>query len=188
MTLILMRALGLVGAGALLGLLVNGVRPDGVRFARFAAPSACTVTAAGGEQAPGLAPVETLAPREAAGLCGDAATVIADVRPAADFAEGHVSGAIHLPCTASGQAASAAVDLVAGRRTLIVYGEGTEDARRVAEEMRQRIRRPDLRIVVVTGGFGAWNQAGLACSSGPCATCAASPPAASATRAPASVP
>jgi len=180
MNLFLMRAVGLVGAGALLGLLVNGVRPDGVRFASFAAPSACTVTPAGGDKAPGPTPVEALAPRDAAGLCGDAATLIADVRPAADFAEGHVSGAIHLPCTASGQAASAAVELVTGRRTLIVYGAGTEDAERVAEEMRQRIRRRDLRIVVVTGGFGAWNQAGLACSSGPCLDCAATAAAAAA--------
>jgi len=185
---IVTRALCLLGTGALLGLLVNGVRPGGVRFASFAAPSACTVTPAGGEQAPTPAPVEALAPRNAAGLCGDAATLIADVRPAADFAEGHVSGAIHLPCTASGQAASAAVELVAGHQTLIVYGAGTEDARRVADEMRQRIRRRDLRIVVVTGGFGAWSQAGLACSSGPCVNCAVPPASASAAPAPASVP
>ena len=182
------RALCLLAAGTLLGLAVNGVRADGVRFARFAPPSVCTMTPDSGE-APGPAPVEALAPPDAAGLCGDPSTLIADVRPAADFAQGHVTGAIHLPCTASGEAASAAVDLVAGRQTLIVYGDGTDDARRVADELRQRIRRRDLRIVVVSGGFGAWSQAGLACSSGPCLHCAApAAVSASVTRGPASAP
>lgn len=189
MVSIITRALCLLGAGALLGLLVNGVRPDGVRLATFAPPSVCTMTAAAGDHAPGPAPVEALPPRDAAGLCGDPSTLIADVRPAAEFAQGHVTGAIHLPCTASGQAASAAVELVAGRQTLIVYGAGTDDARRVADELRQRIRRRDLRIVVVSGGFGAWNQAGLACSSGPCVHCAApAAVSASATPAPAGAP
>jgi rhodanese-related sulfurtransferase len=168
-----MRALGLLATGALLGLLVNGVRADGVRFASFAAPSVCTMAPAGSARPAGPAPVELLAPRDAAGLCGDARTLIADVRSAADFAEGHVSGAIHLPCTASGEAAGAAVDMVAGRQTLVVYGTATDDARRVAEELRQRIPGRDLRIVVVSGGFGAWSQAGLACSSGPCVHCGA---------------
>jgi len=169
---VITRAVCLLGAGALLGLAVNGVRPDGVRFAGFAPPSACTMTPAGGD-APAPSPVEALAPHDAAGLCADASTLIADVRPASDFAQGHVSGAIHLPCTASGQAASAAVDLVRGRQTLIVYGTGTDDARRVADELRQRIPRRDLRVAVVSGGFEAWSQAGLACSSGACAQCAA---------------
>lgn len=166
------RALCLVGAGVLVGLVVNGVRPDGVRLASFAPPSVCTMNPTGGE-ASAPAPVEALAPHDAAGLCGDASTLIADVRPAPDYAQGHVTGAIHLPCTASGEAASAAVELVTGRQTLIVYGAATDDARRVADELRQRIRRRDLRIVVVSGGFGAWSQAGLACSSGACPQCAA---------------
>jgi len=188
MVSVVTRALCLLGAGALLGLIVNGVRPDGVRFARFAPPSVCTMTPTSGD-VPTLSPVETLAPPDAANLCGDPSTLIADVRPAPDFALGHVAGAIHLPCTASGEAASAAVDLVAGRQTLIVYGDSTDDARRVAEELRQRIRRRELRIVVVSGGFGAWSQAGLACSSGPCLHCAApASVSASVTQAPARAP
>ena len=186
MVSILTRAVCLLGAGALLGLLVNGIRPDGVRFSAFAPPTACSAGSAAAHAADALT-VEALSPQDAAGLCGDAATLIADVRPAADFAQGHVSGAIHLPCTASGQAASAAVDLVAGRQTLIVYGVATDDARRVADELRQRVRRRDLRIVVVDGGFGAWSQAGLACSSGPCLHCQA-PVSASAAVTPASAP
>jgi rhodanese-related sulfurtransferase len=170
------RTLGLLAAGAGLGLLVNRARPDGVRFASFAAPSACVAAATTTAHAPGLPAVEILSPADASALCGDPRTVIADVRPAAAFAEGHVSGALHLPCTASGVAASAAVTLVAGRQSLIVYGDATDDARRVAEEMRRRIDRTDLRVVVLDGGFAAWSQAGLACASGACATCQEHPP------------
>ncbi len=165
------RAFCLLAAGSALGFAVNAARPDGVRFTKFEAPTSCGVGPGHGA-APAIAPVEILAPAAAVGVCGDAQTLVADVRSAAAFAEGHVTGAIHLPCTSSDGAASAAVSLLAGRHTLIVYGEGTEDARVVAEELK---RRTDVRIGVIDGGFVAWNRAGLACSSGPCAECAVGP-------------
>lgn len=165
------RAVCLVLAGGALGLAVNQARPDGVRFTTFAAPTTC-----GAGTTPAAltaAPVEILPPTEAVSFCGDAQTLLADVRPAAEFAEGHVTGALHLPCASSGTAATAAVDQLAGRRTLVVYGNGTEDARLVAEELRRRAGRQDLRVLVIEGGFAAWSRAGLACSSGPCAECGA---------------
>ncbi|HEY4187394.1 MAG TPA: rhodanese-like domain-containing protein [Polyangia bacterium] len=170
------RALGLLVGGAALGLLVNGVRPGGVRLASYAPPTVCAATTPTAPRTPGVPAVETLSPVDASALCGDPRTLIADVRPAESFAQGHVSGAIHLPCTASGVAASAAVELVAGRQSLIVYGDTTDDARRVAEEMRRRIGKSDLRVVVLEGGFSAWSQAGLACASGACAQCQDRPP------------
>ncbi|HEV3032326.1 MAG TPA: rhodanese-like domain-containing protein [Polyangia bacterium] len=163
------RALCLLLAGSALGLAVNAARPDGVRFTKFAPPNTCGGGEAGA--APGAAPVEVLPPAVAASLCGDAQTLLADVRPPDEFAEGHVTGAIHLPCASSGSAASAAVDRLAGRHTLVVYGDGTEDAKLVAEELRRRAGRPDLRVLVIEGGFAAWSRAGLACSSGPCPEC-----------------
>jgi rhodanese-related sulfurtransferase len=169
------RALCLLLAGSALGLAVNAARPDGVRFTKFAAPNTCGAGVPIAAAAPGVAPVQVLPPTEAVSLCGDAQTLLADVRPAEEFAQGHVTGAIHLPCAASGSAASAAVDLLAGRHTLIVYGDGTEDARVVADELRRRAGRPDLRVLVIEGGFEAWSHAGLACSSGPCPECKATP-------------
>ena len=166
------RALCLLLAGAALGLAVNAARPDGVRFTKFAPPNSCGAEAASSAGAP----VGVLRPTDAVALCSDADTLLADVRPPAEFAEGHVTGAIHLPCTSSGTAASAAIDRLAGRHTLIVYGDGTEDARLVAEELRRRAGRADLRILVIEGGFAAWNRAGLACSSGPCPECGAPRP------------
>jgi rhodanese-related sulfurtransferase len=168
------RALCLVLAGSALGLGVNAARPDGVRFTKFAPPTTCGAGEAAAVSS--AAPVEVLAPTAAVSVCGDAQTLVADVRPAEEFAQGHVTGAIHLPCASSDSAASAAVDRLAGHHTLVVYGDGTEDARVVADELRRRAGRAGLRIVVIEGGFAAWSRAGLACSSGPCVECAGSPP------------
>jgi rhodanese-related sulfurtransferase len=167
------RALCLLLAGSALGLAMNAARPDGVRLTRFAPPNACGAEA--GPASAGAA-VGVLRPTDAVALCSDADTLLADVRSPAEFAEGHVTGAIHLPCTSSGAAASAAIDRLAGRHTLVVYGDGTEDARLVAEELRRRAGRADLHILVIEGGFTAWNRAGLACSSGPCPECGAPRP------------
>lgn len=161
----------LLGAATLAALLLNGIRADGVRFSSFAAPSACVSTPAANASASGAAAVEVMPAGDAASLCGDPATLIADVRPADEFARGHVSGAIHLPCSASGLVADTTVGSMKGRRTLILYGATTADARRVAEELRRRIDRPDLRVVALEGGFSAWDRAGLACASGPCTSC-----------------
>jgi rhodanese-related sulfurtransferase len=168
----------LLAAGAVLGMLINTVRPDGVRSATATATPVACASGIPATPAPpsGVPAVEVLPPEQAVTLCGDPRTLLADVRDADAFAQGHVSGAIHLPCAASGSVATAAVDLLAGRHTLIVYGRDTDDARLVADEMRGRVARADLRVLVLAGGFPAWNKAGLACSSGPCPDCAAPAP------------
>jgi len=175
MVAVVARAACLLGVGTALGFAVNAARADGVALGGFAPPSACpaapasAVASAGVERAaPG---VEILAPTAAAELCRDPAAVVVDVRSPVAFEEGHVAGALHLPCAAPGGAARAAVDLLAGRHTLMVYGQDTAEALPVAEELRRRAGRPDLRIVVIDGGFPRWSEAGLACSSGPCPEC-----------------
>lgn len=168
------RAGLLIAVGLALGLAVNAARPAGVALRSFRAPAVCAATAVGAAVAGGAGPAAAVvAPVDAARLCGDPQTVIADVRPAGEFALGHVAGAIHLPCAASGSVADAAAEQLHGRRTLIVYGDDTADAQTVADEMRRRINRADLRVLVLAGGFPAWSQAGLACSSGPCPDCQA---------------
>jgi rhodanese-related sulfurtransferase len=172
------RTACLLGAGIALGFAINAARADGVRFGSFAAPTACTdatATAASSSATAGAPVTEILAPRDAALLCSDPGAIVADVRSAARFAEGHVAGAIHLPCAASGRVVSDAAERLGGKRTLIVYGEDTDDALPVAEEMRRRVGRSGRRIVVIDGGFTRWSQANLACSSGPCPECAATP-------------
>jgi 3-mercaptopyruvate sulfurtransferase SseA len=159
------RASALLVIGAGLGLLANAARPDGIAL-RYQPPVSCTAAKEG------LPPVQVLPPDRAVRLCGDPRVLVADARPPRRFAEGHVSGAIHLPCAAPDAEATSVVSRLASRHTLIVYGDTTEEARPVAEDLRRRIGRADLEVVVLDGGFPAWNHAGLACSSGPCPECA----------------
>jgi 3-mercaptopyruvate sulfurtransferase SseA len=164
---LLARTLALVAVGSAAGLLGNALRPDGVRLQAFEPPTACTAPAA---VAAGPT-VEVLPPDQATTLCGDKGVLIADARAAQRFARGHVAGALHLPCAATGDEASRALQMLAGKHTLIVYGDTTDEARPVAEDVRRRAHDQRLRIVVLEGGFPAWDRAGLACTSGPCPAC-----------------
>ena len=163
------RAAVLVVAGVVLGGAANALRPDGLAVSTFAPPATCSADEAGG---PGPE-VQLASQAEATNLCAQSGTLIADVRPAQAFAEGHVAGAIHLPCSAPEQVASAAEHGLSNKRMLLVYGESTADAFPVAEQMRRRLGRADLTIRVIEGGFAAWRDAGLACTSGECPACGA---------------
>src|SRR5262249_33782392 len=115
------------------------------------------------------APVTEISPVEASHLCGRSGVVFADTRSAAEFAEGHVADAVHLPCDASAQGAEAGLRKLDPAQTIIVYGASSDDGRAVAETLRRRGLVADLRVLA--GGFHAWAQAGLACASGPCKDC-----------------
>ncbi len=133
----------LLAGGAALGLLVNLVHPRAVRFASFAPPRVCApVPGASTRAPPHRPPSSLLSLAQVASLCGDPRAMVADARSAERFAEGHVAGAIHLPCASSRMAASAALDRLAGKETLVVYGDSTEEALPVAEELRRRGDRP----------------------------------------------
>jgi len=156
------RAVVLVAASSLVGLGVNAMRAGGMRISAFEAPAVCDGAEASGQ------PLE-VEPTEAAALCGGSEVIIADARPASRFAEGHVAGAIHLPCDATGSVAAEALRRVEGTTTVIVYGETTADALPVAASLRRRAH--GMHVVVLRGGFQAWSAASLACASGPCADC-----------------
>lgn len=158
------RALVLAAAAALLGIAYNAVRSDHVALSGYSPPTACT----GGAEA---AAVTTISATEVAGLCGDRDVVVADVRPPERFEQGHVAGAIHLPCSASSDAARVADSLLEGKRMLVVYGENSDDARPVAESLLRRRGDKPLQVRVLEGGFSAWFQSGFACSSGSCEEC-----------------
>lgn len=159
MVVLALRALALAACGAVLGLGFNAARPGGIRFGAFEAPVMCDQAEAAG------APLE-IDPSEVAALCSRADVIVADARPLARYAEGHVAGAVHLPCDASGAVATEALSHLAGKHTVVVYGETTADAQPVAAGLRRRIQRPDVRVAVLRGGFTAWNEAGQACEAG----------------------
>lgn len=160
----LLRALALLAVGGAAGLAINAARKDGVPLAAFAPPTECQAEAG---------PPPLTGPDAAAALCGRADVVIANTRPAKRYAEGHVANAIHLPCDAAGRVASEAMTRLEAARTVIVYGEGTEDALPVAATLRRRLTGDPSRVMVLRGGFAAWSQAGQACASGPCDDCKA---------------
>jgi len=154
------RALVLAALGAAIGVAANAARRDGIRPASFAPAATCE----GQSPAPAL-----ISPAEAASLCGRPDVVIADARTPARFAEGHVAGAVHLPCQGDTQATVLALDRLRGHHTVIVYGDSTGEAQAVAASIVHR--QPTLDVRVLAGGFPAWSQAGQACASGPCESC-----------------
>jgi len=151
----------LVGGGA--GVALNAMRgAGGLALRGFEAPVMCDATEAQGE------PPE-IEPAAAAALCGRPDVVIADTRPAGRYAEGHIAGAVHLPCDAGGRVAADAFARFEGERTIIVYGQTTDEAVPVAASLRRRYHAADVRVL--RGGFAGWEGAGLACASGPCDDC-----------------
>lgn len=143
-------------AGAAANLLHGGIRPW-----HYQPPTAC-------DASEGVETPLEIEPDEAATMCGRTDVVIADARPAERFAEGHIAGSIHLPCTASGPIADGALAHFVGARTIIVYGQDTAEAVPVAASLRRR-HAGDVRVL--RGGFSGWEKAGLACASGPCDEC-----------------
>jgi rhodanese-related sulfurtransferase len=168
---LLARAAMLLVLAAGLGAVVNGLRGDGLRPGQFQVATTC---GAGGATAPVAGgqtpPVTEIHAWDAVRLCGDPGVMVADVRTSERFAAGHVADAVHLPCASSATAASGALSLLARRHTVVVYGDTTADAREVAEALRPRLGDGG-KVLVLAGGFGAWERAGLACSSGPCPEC-----------------
>jgi rhodanese-related sulfurtransferase len=160
----LARAVALMLGGAVVGLGANAARPGGVHLATWTPPAECH----NGEAGELALPTE-MAPAQTAELCGRADVVVADARPAAKFAEGHVAGAVHLPCDAAGRVAADALAHFERAQTIVVYGDSTDEARPVALSL-QRLH-PEKRVAILAGGFPAWSAGGLACESGPCAEC-----------------
>jgi rhodanese-related sulfurtransferase len=160
---LLLRTAALLLGSAALGLGINAARPAGVDVLGFEPPTTCTSAA---EQD---APVVEMTPLAAAGLCGQSDAVFADTRTAERYAAGHVADAVHLPCDATARGAEVALKELGHARTVVVYGESTEEAREVAGTLRRRGLEAELRVL--RGGFSAWEQEGLACASGPCRKC-----------------
>jgi rhodanese-related sulfurtransferase len=163
----MLRALALVAGGALAGLVVNAARPGGVAIASWQPPSACDAN----EGHAALKLPDEMAPAEASALCGRPDVVLADARSAAKFADGHVAGAVHLPCDAGGRVASDALAHFERAQTIVVYGDSTDEARPVALSLSRL--HPAVRVAILSGGFPAWSSAGMACEAGPCDECAA---------------
>jgi rhodanese-related sulfurtransferase len=160
---VLIRTASLLASSFALGLGINSVRPSGVSLIAFEPPTTCTAAN------PQKGPITEMAPHEAMHLCGRAEIIFADTREHDRFAAGHIAEAMHLPCSISAGGAEVALKKFANAKMVIVYGQSTEDAREVADTLR--LRGLATEIHVLRGGFAAWEQEGLACTSGPCREC-----------------
>ena len=138
----------------------NAVRAQGIPCWHYEPPTSCSAEASRPE-------VGVVSPEALALECGNRDIVVADARSAERFAMGHIAGAVHLPCSASDDAARVVDSLLNGKQELVVYGESEAEARAVAEALARR-SKPTVRFRVLQGGFQAWANQGLACASGGC--------------------
>jgi rhodanese-related sulfurtransferase len=168
---VLVRAAIVVLVGGAMGLGTNALRKEGISLTHFEQPTMC-----GNEEQADAGP-SLIEPSAASMLCGRPDIVIADARTAEEYAEGHIAGAVHLPCTASSASADDAIAHFGSAQTVIVYGHSTEEAQPVAATLRRRGHGAHEKsgapsdVRVLAGGFPAWEKAGLACASGPCDSC-----------------
>lgn len=167
---VLLRCGGLVALSVVGGGGLHALSPHRVSLASSNVPLACSAPTGNAAAALGPAEVE---PAEVLPFCNRPGVVLADARSAALFANGHVAGALHVPCTAGPLSAEKRAAL-ADARTIIVIGESTSAALTAAEALRPYA--PEARLQVLRGGFKAWEDAGFACASGPCEECMTSTP------------
>ncbi len=157
-------------AGTVGGLALNAASP---RPAPLSVPIHSAAEAGGGMCAVPGAPAAPRARRigveEARGHCEACTAGFVDARSAAEFAAGHVTGAVHLPPV--GHPDEAVV--IAGLRAhpmVIVYDGDYSCA--LADEVAARLRReglPDIRVL--QGAWPAWVEAGAPGSAGACPAC-----------------
>ena len=147
--------LALLGMGAGLGW--NAVRGRPLQPTQFLVPDKCEAAVS--------VQTDEIDVTDAARRCRRHDVLLADSRSATAYAEGHAAGAIHLPCDTRSEAIETRL---AGARTIIVYGETTDSARPVAQALRERTQ---VEVLVLRGGFAAWDRASLACESGACTEC-----------------
>jgi rhodanese-related sulfurtransferase len=150
---------------AMLGALgANRFRREPLELKAYSPPTQCS-------EASETPTASVLSAQAVSGLCGRDDVLFADARDEDQFAMGHVTGATHLPCTSSRGNVGQLFGQLQGKRTLVVYGNSTDEARQVADGLLRQTKRRDLAIIVLQGGFSAWRDSGLACSSGACESC-----------------
>ncbi|HEX9291387.1 MAG TPA: rhodanese-like domain-containing protein [Anaeromyxobacteraceae bacterium] len=167
----LFQALVLSAAGAVLGLAGNRLTPQP---ARLGEPLVAAADAPGAmcQLAGGRLPV---APRisveEAAPLCVACSALFVDARSAAEYAAGHITGALHL---SPGEAPDPVLWRLGAYHTIVVYDRDPSCAQ--ADQVAKLLLERGVQDVrVLTGAWPAWAAAGAPEASGPCAACGAHP-------------
>ena len=136
------QVLVLLGVAAVLGLVTNALRSEGIDW--------------GGRDPERFrhADVEFLSVKAAAPLHSQTTTLFLDARSGEEFAAAHVFGAVSLPADATDAAYAELRDFLAPDMDLVVYAGDTMSAVRVAKFLLAR----GLRARVLEGGWEAWRD------------------------------
>ena len=155
---ILLGALGIVAAGAALGMAVNQCSPRGIPLL----PSAT-------EQAPARslpAGIVGMNLEEAQAAFEGQSALFIDARTPEEYAEGHVPGALNLPTYEFEERFPGLADLVEEAPSVILYCDGMEcsDSLQVAERL---IEVGCESVHVFEPGWRAWKDSGGPVNEGP---------------------
>ena len=162
-----LRATVLSALAAGSGWFANRLRAEPIHLANYAAPTQCS-------EASSTPTASILSAQSVSALCGRDDVLFADARDESQFELGHVTGAVHLACTSSRGDVGQLLVQLSEKHTLVVYGRSTDEAQKVADGILRQTKRRDLAVIVLDGGFAAWRDTGLACSSGACDNCSSS--------------
>ena len=158
------RAAAIAAVAIAAGWVGNHFRQQPLEIKAYRPPTECS-------EASESATSSVMSAKAVSALCGRDDVLFADARDEAQFELGHVTGAMHLACTSSRGDVGQLLNQVKDKHTLVVYGNSTDEARRVADGLLRQTKRRDLAVIVLEGGFAAWRDTGLACSSGACENC-----------------
>jgi rhodanese-related sulfurtransferase len=161
-----LQAVVLVVAGAVLGLLVNALRPGGISLVQPIAAAAGTTGASCEAPAGAVRDVDV---GEACDLEAAGAAFV-DARPAAAYAAGHVAGAFHLPSRGDCPGFEEALARIREAPTVVVYDDDGSCA--LARHLADRlVARGLIDVRVMTGGFAGWCAADRPAEAGSCGAC-----------------
>lgn len=138
------QVLVLVGVAAALGMVTNALRSEGIHWG-------------GDPERFRHADVEFLGVDAAGPLHSQPTTMFLDARSGAEFAAGHVFGAVSLPADAVDTAYEELRDFLTPDMDLVVYAGDMMSAVRAAKFLNER----GLRARVLDGGWEAWRDARL---------------------------
>lgn len=110
--------------------------------------------------------VRTINLSQAQALWQEGKALFVDARPAEDFAELHIEGAVSLPPDHWESLKDNGLPGVPPDRPLVVYcsQEACDDALKLAEKLQTR---GYAQVMAYLGGFRAWDEAGLPVGTGP---------------------
>lgn len=171
----LMRVGILLGGGALSGLAGNALHPSGLRLTQPVLSQAeigqCSGPGPQGANPPAptlLEAPEWISVQQALSLRGTPGLIIGDLRPPKDYAQGHITNAIHLPC--SGALGEEAFNKIPSGGKLLLY-----DADGQSPQLQQAATTALIRglpkVYLLQGGFAGWTLAALPAESGTCERC-----------------